>query len=92
MTESTSIAGSQPDVSVLIVNYNVKDYLLQCLRSLQAGTAGVVKEIIVVDNNSVDNSVADLQLLFPDVTWIALPENLGFGRANNEGLWPAVRC
>ncbi|MBK7032489.1 MAG: glycosyltransferase [Ignavibacteria bacterium] len=76
----------KPDISVLIVNYNVKDYLLQCLRSLQAVLPGVTKEVIVVDNNSQDNSVADLQPLFPDVTWIALPENIGFGKANNRGL------
>ncbi len=76
----------KPDISVLIVNYNVKDYLLQCLRSLQALVPGVTMEIIVVDNNSQDNSVADLSPLFPDVTWIPVPENIGFGKANNRGL------
>ena len=47
----------KPDISVLIVNYNVKDYLLQCLRSLQAVLPGVTKEVIVVDNNSQDLSL-----------------------------------
>lgn len=77
---------SPPDISVIIVNYNVKDYLLQCLRSLQASVGDVRAEIIVVDNNSHDGSVAELQPLFPSVQWIALDENVGFGRANNVGL------
>lgn len=76
----------QPDVSVLIVNYNVKDYLLQCLRSVKASDSAVYIEIIVVDNASTDNSVQELRKIFPDVTWIQLPENIGFGRGNNVGL------
>lgn len=75
-----------PDISVIIVNYNVKDYLLQCLRSLNASVGGITAEIIVVDNDSQDGSVDELQPLFPSVRWIALDENLGFGRANNVGL------
>jgi 23S rRNA pseudouridine1911/1915/1917 synthase len=64
----------------------VKDYLLQCLRSLQASVGDVRTQIIVVDNNSHDGSVAELQPMFPGVQWIALDENVGFGRANNVGL------
>lgn len=75
-----------PDISVIIVNYNVKDYLLQCLRSIDASVGGVQTEIIVVDNDSHDGSVAELKPLFPHVRWIALDENIGFGRANNVGL------
>ncbi len=81
-----SLVTSTPDISVIIVNYNVKDYLLQCLRSLAASVSGVQTEIIVVDNNSHDGSVAELEPLFPSVRWIALDENIGFGRANNVGL------
>lgn len=77
---------SQPDVSILIVNYNVKDYLLQCLRSIEQRDPGADVEVIVVDNASSDNSVAELQPLFPFVTWIALQTNLGFGKGNNVGL------
>lgn len=76
----------RPDVSVLIVNYNVKDYLLQCLRSIEQRMAGVDVEVIVVDNCSDDNSVAELEPLFPWVTWIPLSRNVGFGRGNNAGL------
>lgn len=77
---------STPDISVIIVNYNVKDYLLQCLRSLNASVGSVTTEVIVVDNDSHDGSVDELQPLFPSVRWIALDENIGFGRANNVGL------
>ncbi|MBC8124492.1 MAG: glycosyltransferase, partial [Candidatus Kapabacteria bacterium] len=82
MTQEVTSVGSQPDVSVLIVNYNVKDYLLQCLRSLEASSADVHVEIVVVDNNSQDSSIADLSPMFPHVTWVQLDENIGFGRGN----------
>lgn len=75
-----------PDVSILIVNYNVKDFLLSCLRSI-AETRGTVRyEIIVVDNASTDSSVLELSPMFPEVRWIALDQNIGFGRGNNTGL------
>ena len=74
------------DVSIIIVNYNVKDYLLQCLRSLEQIDLSVTREVIVVDNNSSDGSVQDLRQQFPSVRWIALSENIGYGRANNVGL------
>lgn len=78
--------GVVPDVSVIIVNYNVKDYLLNCLRSIEQRLPGVTVEVIVVDNHSSDNSVAELQPLFPDITWVALQENIGFGKGNNAAL------
>jgi GT2 family glycosyltransferase len=74
------------DVSIIIVNYNVKDYLLQCLRSLEQLDSSLRSEVIVVDNHSTDGSVQDLQAQFPLVRWIALDENIGYGRANNLGL------
>ena len=74
------------DVSIIIVNYNVKDYLLQCLRSLYEIDASIRKEIIVVDNNSSDGSVAFLRQQFQEVHWIELNENIGYGKANNLGL------
>lgn len=75
-----------PTVSVLIVNYNVKDYLLQCLKSIEASTGDVSFEIIVVDSASVDGSQEFIRPRFPNITWIQLHENIGFGRANNRGL------
>jgi GT2 family glycosyltransferase len=76
----------QPDVSILIVNYNVKDYLRQCLLSIARSKTHYRVEVVVVDNNSIDASVEELQPQFTWVKWIALDENLGFGRGNNVGL------
>ena len=71
------------DLSVIVVNYNVKAYIDQCLRSVQRASQGLQVEVIVVDNASSDGSVAHIQKHFPWVTCIASIENLGFGRANN---------
>ncbi len=76
----------RPDVSILIVNYNVKDYLLQCLRSIRDRDDDLRVQIVVVDNASTDGTVEELQPQFPDVEWIPLAENVGFGRGNNRGL------
>lgn len=74
------------DISIVIVNYNVKDFLLQCLRSIERAKADLNVEVIVVDNDSKDGSVEFLEPLFPNVEFIALNENLGFGKANNLGI------
>ena len=71
------------DLSVIVVNYNVKAYIDQCLRSVQRASQGLQVEVIVVDNASSDGSVAHIEKHFPWVTCIASPKNLGFGRANN---------
>lgn len=73
-------------LSVVIVNYNVRYYLEQCLRSVQQATEGIESEIWVVDNASTDDSVAYLQTRFPDVHFIANEENVGFSRANNQAI------
>lgn len=77
-------------LSVLIVNYNVKAFLDQCLRSVQAASQGLDVEVIVVDNASTDQSEAWITAQFPEVRWIASPTNLGFGRANNLALREAT--
>lgn len=74
---------NQPDISIVIVNYNVKDFLLECLRSIRESAKGLKVEVIVVDNNSTDGSVEFLEPLFPEVKFISLKENIGFGKANN---------
>ncbi len=76
----------RPLISVVIVNYNVKEYLAQALHSLQRALTDIPHEIFVVDNASVDGSVAYIQQHFPDVHLIASNENLGFARANNLAL------
>ena len=71
------------DLSVIIVNYNVKAFVDQCLRSVERASKGLNVEVFVVDNASSDGSVTHLQKAFPKVQVIASEENLGFGRANN---------
>lgn len=73
-------------LSVVIVNYNVKYYLEQCLRSLRNATEGISPEIFVVDNDSSDGSVEYLRPRFPEVTFLANRENLGFAKANNQAI------
>ncbi len=74
------------DVSVVIVNYNTKDLLINCINSVIEKTKNIDYEIIVSDNNSGDNSVEALKNKFPAIKILALNENIGFGRANNEGI------
>lgn len=77
-------------LSVIIVNYNVKYFLEQCLWALLPALKEIDSEIIVVDNASADNSVAYLTALFPQVKFIAQKENAGYARANNMG-WRQAR-
>lgn len=73
-------------VSVIIVNYNVKYFLEQCLYSVQASVVGMDAEIFVVDNHSSDGSLDYLRPKFPEVTFIANEDNPGFAKANNQAL------
>lgn len=74
------------DISIIIVNYNVKYFLEQCLCSVQKAIAGFDAEVIVVDNGSEDGSIAYLQPMFPSIHFISNKKNIGFSRANNVGL------
>ncbi len=74
------------ELSIIIVNYNVKLLLEQCLLSLRKASKGIVLEIIVIDNNSSDRSVAFLRPKFTEVNFIENKENLGFSTANNQGI------
>ncbi len=73
-------------LSIVIVNYNVKHFLEQCLNSVQRATIHLDSEVIVVDNNSVDGSVQMVRSKFPDVKLIANKENTGFSKANNQAI------
>jgi GT2 family glycosyltransferase len=73
-------------VSIIIVNYNTKTLLLNCINSIIENTSKINYEIIVVDNASVDGSQEYIRTNFPEVVLIESKENLGFGRANNLGL------
>jgi N-acetylglucosaminyl-diphospho-decaprenol L-rhamnosyltransferase len=72
----------QPLISVVIVSYNTAALLADCLASLE-GQRGLIREVVVVDNASSDDSVSVVKQRFPDVRLIAGTENIGFGRANN---------
>jgi len=74
------------DISIIIVNYNVRDYLYKCLKSIEDAVLDLRIQIVVVDNNSQDGSVNFLKPHFPDINFIESKENLGFGRANNLGF------
>lgn len=73
-------------LSVIIVNYNVKYFLEQCLHSVEAAIKGIDAEVFVVDNNSVDGSVEMVREKFPDVKLIANTVNTGFSVANNQAI------
>jgi O-antigen biosynthesis protein len=74
------------DLSVIIVNYNVKFFLEQCLHSVYKSISGINGEVIVVDNNSVDGSCQMVREKFPETILIDNKKNLGFSKANNQGL------
>lgn len=74
------------DVSIIIVNYNTKDLLANCLRSIYEKTKDVDFEVIVSDNGSTDGSIEMVKKNFPRALLIENNTNLGFGAANNRGL------
>jgi O-antigen biosynthesis protein len=73
-------------LSVVIVNYNVKYFLEQCLYSVRRASEGIETEVFVVDNNSVDGSVKMVREKFPEVILIENKDNKGFSKANNQAL------
>lgn len=73
-------------LSVVIVNYNVKTYLQQCLRSVLKALEGLEGEVFVVDNQSTDGSLEMVREEFPTVKLLANQENVGFSRANNQAI------
>lgn len=74
------------DVSIIIVNYNTRELLKDCLNSVFAKTSELNYEVIVVDNASFDNSSNMVKTEFPQVKLIESKENLGFGKGNNLGI------
>lgn len=74
------------DISIVIVNYNVKAFLEQCLMAIERATHKLSVEVLVVDNASVDGSQAMVRRRFSEVHLIENSKNLGFSRANNLAL------
>ena len=76
----------EPLVYIIIVNCNGKELLRQCLKSLFSITRYSNYRVVVVDNGSVDGSVEMVQQEFPQVELICNPRNLGYAKANNQGI------
>jgi GT2 family glycosyltransferase len=74
------------DLSIIIVNWNTKDLLCQCIDSLTQTLKKIDTEVFVVDNGSTDGSVEAVREKFSGVRLVENPVNLGFARANNQAL------
>jgi len=74
------------DLSIVIVNWNAKDYLRKCLESIYRNSESLVFEVFTVDNGSADGSAEMVRREFPKVILIENKDNPGFGRANNQAL------
>lgn len=74
------------DITIVIVNYRVKYFLEQTLRSVQEAINGLQAEVYVIDNNSGDDSIEHSKRLFPWVKFVENKKNVGFARANNQGI------
>lgn len=77
------------DITIVIVSFRVKHFLEQTIRSAQEALKGLSGEIIVVDNNSADDTMPYVKPKFPSVTFIENKENVGFARANNQAIMQA---
>ena len=73
-------------LSIVIVNYNVRYFLEQCLQSVEKAIVGVDVEVFVVDNDSTDGSMDMVRETFPWVICIENKENIGFAKANNQAI------
>lgn len=75
-----------PDVSIIIVNWNLREFLKKCLESIRSRSDSLTVETIVVDNASDDGSIEMVEQDFPEVSTIINRENAGFARASNQGM------
>lgn len=73
-------------LSIVIVNYNVKEFLTQCLDSIFKSQTQYDYEVIIVDNSSKDSGRDQICATFEHIIWVENIENVGFGRANNQGF------
>ena len=75
-----------PQFAVIVISYNTRDLLLECLSSIIRSTNNAHVEIVVVDNSSQDQSVEAVAQTYPQVRTISNETNLGFGAACNQGI------
>jgi GT2 family glycosyltransferase len=86
IVEEITAIESVPDMSIVLVCWNNKDYLEPCLRSLYDGGPRSTFDVVAVDNGSTDGSQAMLHEKFPEVKLIQNDRNLGLGKASNQGI------
>ncbi len=86
MNSALSYLNLRMDVSIIIVNWNTKDLLINCINSVYQTTKNLAVEIWVVDNGSSDESVKTVRDLFPEINIIENQDNLGFAKACNQAL------
>jgi N-acetylglucosaminyl-diphospho-decaprenol L-rhamnosyltransferase len=86
MIDHSARSNDQPDISVLVVNYNTAHLLQRMFTALDSAKGSLRLQIIVVDNASTDNSVQILEGQYPNVVLIKNLENIGFARANNQAI------
>ncbi|MBS0156714.1 MAG: glycosyltransferase family 2 protein [Nitrospira sp.] len=74
------------DLSIIIVNWNSKDYLFKAIASVEADTKGIDFEMVVIDGGSFDGCAEMLRQVYPHIVFIQRDKNLGFAKANNEAF------
>jgi len=82
----TAVLTESLDLSVVIVSWNVKEYLVKCLSSVNNNVKNLSYEIIVIDNNSSDGTAEMIRQEFPEIKLTINRENVGFARANNQAF------
>src|SRR5215469_6882713 len=86
MSRPVSSSATPIDVSVVIVSFNTREVLRECIQTLERETSEVSYETIVVDNASADGSADMVEKEFPQVKLVRSSVNLGFAAANNRGF------
>ena len=84
--QALSFEGAKPEVSIIVISFNTRELLHECLSTCVAECADIPAEILVVDNVSTDGSIEMVEREFPQVILIKSEVNLGFGVANNVAL------
>ena len=74
------------DISIIVVNYNAKEFLRKCIASILKNVKSISYEVIIIDNNSSDKSAEMIEKEFSQVKLIANKNNVGFSKANNQGV------
>ncbi len=74
------------DLSIVVVSWNVRELVLDCLASIRDADLDLSYEVILVDNGSADGTVQAVERQYPETRVVALPANIGFGAGNNRGL------